>query len=217
MDKQFQKRLERVKNPRIRKHNVKQTKKFVRPSSNLAVAIDELKHPIVVEGCRAEPGSYMLKPSVKELLGGAGAAVGLTFAASMDGIEAVKKCLGKKERMLKLEKRRMYYAAEAEKRAAQREELRQAAVKPANPCPSPTAITDAYLHRRDSDECILRFGKLMIDLEEHARRVWQITGNKITGSSGGVKDWLKENCPLLAEHYSTCQRYKRLAQQDSDT
>jgi len=216
MDKQFEKRLERVKNPRVRKHNVKQ-QKFVRHSSNLSVVIDELMHPIAIEGCRAEPGSYMLKPSVKELLGGAGAAVGLTFAAAMDGIDAVKRCLGKKEQVLKLEKRRKYYAAEADKRALKREQLRQATVEPAHPCPTPAALTDAYMHRRDSDECLLRFGELMIDLEEHMRRTWQITGNKITGSSGGVKDWLKQNCPLLAEHYSTCQRYKRLAQEDSDT
>jgi len=51
----------------------------------------------------------------------------------------------------------------------------------------------------------------MIDLEEHARREYSIRGNKFTGSVGGVKDWLKENCPILAAHYSTCQRYKRLA------
>jgi len=217
MNKWFEKCLTRVLHPRARKHNVKRSKKFVRPSSNLAVVLDELQHPIDI-GCRKPaPAPYMLKPTLHETLGGAGAVAAIAFAAALDGVEAVKKQLGKKERMLKLEKRRRYYAAEAEKRAEQREQLRQAAVEPANPCPTPTALTEAYLHRRDSDECLLRFGELMIDLEEHVRRTWQVTGNKFTGSSGGVKDWLKDNCPLLADHYSTCQRYKRLAQEDSGT
>jgi len=217
MDKQFEKRLARVKNPRARKHNTKRPKKFMRPTSNLAVVLDELRNPVVQGGSRRASAPYVLKPTLHDTLGGVGATAEIAFAAAMDGLDAVKTQLCKKERMLKLEKRRRYYAAEADKRAAMREQLRLSAVKPINPCPTPTELTDAYLHRRDSDECLLRFGKLMIDLEEHARRNWLITGNKITGSSGGVKDWLKENCPLLADHYSTCQRYKRLAQEDSDT
>jgi len=217
MNKYFEKCLARLLHPRARKHNVKRPQKFVRPSSNLAVVIEELQNLVVLEGRCPAPAPYMLKPTLHETLGGAGAVAEIAFAAAMDGVDAVKRQLGKKERMLKLEKRRKYYAAEAGKRAARREQLQQAAVGPTNPCPTPAALTDAYLHRRDSDECLLHFGKLMIDLEEHSRRNWLITGNKITGSSGGVKDWLKENCPLLAAHYSTCQRYKRLAQEDSDT
>jgi len=217
MNKWFEKCLSRVLHPRARKHNVKRPKKFVRPSSNLAVVLDELQHPIDIGGRKSAPAPYILKPTLHETLGGVGAVTEIVFAAAMDGVEAVKKQLGKKERMLKLEKRRKYYAAEADKRAERREQLRLAGVEPMNPCPTPMALTDAYIHRRDSDECLLRFGMLMIDLEEHAKRNWQITGNKFTGSCGGVKDWLKENCPLLADHYSTCQRYKRLAQEDSDT
>jgi len=79
-------------------------------------------------------------------------------------------------------------------------------------CPTPEELTEAYLRRRENEDWQLRFGMLMIDLEEHARRTYAITGNKFTGSSGGVKDWLAKYCPLLAEHYATCQRYKRLAQ-----
>jgi len=217
MNKYFEKRLARVLHPRARKRNKKRPTKFVRPSSNLAAVLYELQHPIDIgRHQRVMPygGETAATKFCHELGGTIGA---LTVAAALDGVDAVKYQLGKKERMLKLERRRQYYAAETEKRTAQREQLRLATVEPINPCPTPEALTDAYLHRRDSDECLLRFGMLMIDLEEHAKRNWQITGNKFTGSSGGVKDWLKENCPLLADHYSTCQRYKRLAQEDSDT
>jgi len=218
MNKYFEKRLARVMDPRARKHNKKRPTKFVRLKSHLAAVLYDIQHPVDI-GRHQRVMPYGGETAAFKFCGQLGGTMGaLTVAAAMDGIDAVKKQLAKKELMLKLEKRRKYYAAEAEKRAEQREQLQQAAVKPTNPCPTPEDLTEAYLHRRDSDECLLRFGEQMIDLEEHVRRTWQITGNKFTGSSGGVKDWLKENCPLLADHYSTCQRYKRLAQEGpSDT
>jgi len=116
MNKWFEKCLARVMHPRARKHNVKRPKKFVRPSSNLEVVLDELQHPIDIGRQNPAPAPYMLKPTLHENLGGVGAVAEIAFAAAMDGVEAVKKQLDKKERMLKLEKRRKYYAAEAEKR-----------------------------------------------------------------------------------------------------
>jgi len=218
MDKQFEKRMERAKNPRVRKHNVKRPPKLKRPTSNVESFINELTNDHGVH-FRPEPFSqriYSLDSKTAQMLEApAKAAVGLAVAATMDGIDAVKEQLGKRARMHKLEMRRKYYAAETAKREAQREQIRAAQAAPANPCPTPEMLIDAYLHRRDTPDSPQHFGELMIDLEEHARRAFAFADNRISGSSGGVKDWLKENCPLLAAHYSTCQRYKRLAQEDS--
>jgi len=220
MNRQFEKRLERAKNPRARKYNVKRPKKFVRPSSNVAVALSELKEDFK-SGRQDVPVSELIFPSHAEVIEAFTAPMkvvgGLALAVTMDGVEAVKKCLGKKERMKILERRRTYYAAETAKREAQREQIRMARSAPLHPCPTPEMLTEAYLHRRDNDECLLRFGELILDLEEHARREFAFSGNKFTGSAGGVKAWLRANCPLLAAHYSTCQRYKRLVQEYSAT
>jgi len=218
MDKQFEKRMERAKNPRVRKHHVKRPPKFERPTSNVAVFIEELTNDRG-EQLRGDPLSQTLysqdSKSAQMFAAPAKVAAGLAVAATMDGIGAVKKQLGKKERMRKLKMRRKYYAAETAKREAKREQIRAAQAAPANPCPTPEMLIDAYLHRHDTPDSPQHFGELMIDLEEHARRAFAFADNRIAGSSGGVKDWLKENCPLLAAHYSTCQRYKRLAQEDS--
>ncbi|MBR3924230.1 MAG: hypothetical protein IKJ45_14015, partial [Kiritimatiellae bacterium] len=120
-----------------------------------------------------------------------------------------------------LEKRRAYYAAEAAVRQSRKEAIECARPAPENPIPSPAELTEAYVRRRESEEWKVRFGTLMIDLEEHVRRSYILAGNKFTGSAGGVKEWLKRECPILASHYSTCQRYKRMLQddplKDSDT
>jgi len=214
MDKNFEHRLERAQNPRSRKHNGKRTQTFVRPSSHVAAVVNE------VLGAMTDGGGKIYDPNPhqmgRNLIDAASAPIvavhHLAVAAAMDGMEKIKEQLGKGERMKKLEKRRKYYATDAKRRERQREMLRAAAQNVSCACPTPEELTEAYLRRRENEDWQLRFGMLMIDLEEHARRTYAITGNKFTGSSGGVKDWLAKYCPLLAEHYATCQRYKRLAQ-----
>lgn len=220
MDKKFERRLEKAKNPRMRKHNRKPSfaKKTIRPTSHVGVFLQEFSEdyhraPEPSLLCTGNTGRDMA-----ELVDAAASpfavAEGLAIAAVQDGVDKVKEIASRKARRAALEKRRKYYEADAARRAAQREVVRAAMPGPANRCPTPAELTDAYLHRRDSAESIERFGTLMIDLEEYAKRVYDITGNKFTGSTGGVKDWLKQHCPLLAKHYSTCQRYKRMAQDD---
>jgi len=220
MNKNFERRLEQAKNPRARRRNGKAKRKFVRPKSHVAAVVDEILDGSTSGGGRIyHPNPHVMARDGIDSTVGASllAAHHLAVAAAMDGMEAVKKRMGEKERMRKLKKRRAYYAAEAAKREERREAIRAARPRPLRVCPKPKSLTEAYLRRRESEEWQLRFGTLMIDLEEHARREYAISGNKFTGSSGGVKDWLKENCPLLAKHYATCQRYKRLAQDYSDT
>jgi len=214
MDKKFERRLERAKNPRARKRNGKKPVKFVRPSSHVAAVAGEMLDSATSGDWRNyHPTPYQMAHDVADAMFAPATVVrNLAIAAAMDGAEAVKKRMGKKDRMRKLEKRRKYYAAEAERRERQREAIREATQEVACTCPTPAALEEAYRRRRESEAWQLRFGTLMIDLEEHARRAYAITGNRFTGSAGGVKDWLKENCPILAAHYSTCQRYKRLAQ-----
>jgi len=218
MDKRFERRLELAKNPRARKCHAKASPKFERPGSNVAAVIEDMLGPTGDEDlpARGEEIFAMNPHQMARNIGGAVAgplllAHHVAVAAAMDGVDAVKARVAEHKRKKNLPKRRKYYAAAAERREEMREQIRAARPAPLNPCPTPEALVEAYRRRREGDEW-LRFGELMIDLEEHVRREYAITGNKFTGSSGGVKDWLKANCPLLAKHYSTSQRYKRLAQ-----
>jgi len=213
MDKHFERRLEKAKNPRARRRNEKRPRKFVRAKSHVEAVMRDMLAEGGGDGRIFDPNPVKMSDNIAgSVFAPAMAVRDLAIAAAMDGVEAVKKRLGKKERMKKLAKRRKYYAAAAAKREERREQIRAATPKPANPCPTAKALNEAYARRRESEQWQLRFGTLMIDLEEHARREYAIAGNKFTGSSGGVKDWLKDHCPVLAAHYSTCQRYKRLAQ-----
>ena len=215
MDKRLAKRLLKAQNPRARKRNAKSETKFVRPSSHVGAVLEEIANVGKVPDAQVpEPHPYALARDLVDAsfapVVGAGL---LMIAAAQDGLDAIKSALGRKERMLKTERRRKYYAADAERRARQREMLNAARPPVTCACPTPQQLNEAYVRRRESDEAKERFGELMIDLEEHVRREFKIAGNKFVGSSGGVKDWLKENCPTLAAHYATCQRYKRLVQE----
>jgi len=215
MDKQFEKRMMRAKNPRARRRNGKAKAKFVR-RSNVGNVLDEIANAPERGLLGAGPWKATVDLAATSVLPIA-VAEQLAIAAVQDGVAAVKKRMGKKKRWLALEKRRKYYAAAAVKREEMRAQIRAAMPKPAHRCPTAQELIEAYLNRREGEEWQRRFGELMIDLEEHARREYAITGNKFTGSAGGVKEWLKERCPLLAKHYATCQRYKRLAQEYYDT
>lgn len=217
MEKRFAKRMEKAQNPRARKHNGKSPTKFVRPSSHVGSVLSDLTSDKDVGGSMRiyHPNPVVTNMNVAEVaFAPVKAAEMLAIAAVQDGIDSVRSRLGAKEKKLKTEKRRKYYATDAARREEQREMIRAARPPVTCACPTPKEIEEAYARRRESEEWKVRFGELMIDLEEHVRREWQITGNKFSGSSGGVKDWLKENCPHLAKHYATCQRYKRLAQEE---
>ena len=143
-------------------------------------------------------------------------AVGATVCLGLDAVNAVKnkvvETIEAPKRAAALEKRRTYYAAYNEKRRAEAALVASNVPAPLNPCPRPEELTEAYYRRHDSEEAKIRFGQLMIDLEENVRYRVETEGNKIVGTTGGVRDWLKANCPELAKHYHTCLRFKRKLQ-----
>lgn len=216
MDKRLTKRLQKAQNPRARKRNGKAQVKPMLPHSHMGAVLADMSsvgngHDVRIY----HPNPVVMNRNIAEVaFAPVKAAEMLAIAAVQDGVDAIRSRLGAKERKLKTEKRRKYYEADAVRREEQREMIRAARPPVTCACPTPQQLDEAYARRRESEEWKVRFGELMIDLEEHVRREVRITGNKFSGSAGGVKDWLKANCPNLAAHYATCQRYKRLAQEE---
>ena len=215
MNSYLQKRLETLSNPRARKHHKKPdfSRSFVRPSSHLESVIDDMRHSPPPAVWMDAPGLRGPARETMQTISVAGNVVGkIAAAVTMDAIDSVKAKIEEAKKEKARIRRRKYYATDAAYRKKISEAIQQAKQKPLNPCPSPLALEDAYLHRRDSDWAKIHFGRLVIDLEENAAISYAITGNKFQHTSGGVLNWLKENSPLLAKHYFTCQRYKRMAQ-----
>lgn len=219
----FERRLEAAKLPRSRKHKVRGKKgaAFVRPATRLEALLDDMKTDERVFGrdCTRQffPRRYSdTRQSGAEVLAKAGVAI--VAAAVADAGEAALHKLNAKreaaEREARLVVRRKYYAAERTKRAEESAAVRAAVPPPQNRMPSAEELLDAYRRRHDSEEAKLRFGRLMIDLDEHVRYEVVHDGERIVGTDGGVRIWLERNCPELAKHYHTCQRFKRKVQED---
>ena len=219
----FERRLEAAKNPRRRKHKVRGLSgpAFKRPATRLEALLSDMKTDERVYGrdCTRQffPHRYDLtRPSGAEVLARAGVAI--AAAAVMDAGESIAHKLRAKreaaEREARLAVRRKYYGAEQIKRDERNAAIRAAVPPPENRMPSATELQDAYSRRHESEAAKLRFGRLMIDLEEYVRCQVVREGTRIAGTTGGVQEWLVRNCPELAKHYHTCQRFKRKVQED---
>lgn len=219
----FQRKLEAAMMPRRRRHKVRGLKKerFVRPTSNLELVLDDMatdprKLGVDCYSSWFAPIYTRTRQSAGEVLVRAGAQI--IAATAMDiGVGIKDVVLAKKraaEREAQLAKRRKYYDAEAVKRRARAAQIRAAVPPPENPMPTAIQLLSAYRHRHDGEAEKLRFGRLMIDLDEHVHYRLLIDGNRITGNTGGVREWLVANCPELVKHYHTCQRFKRKVQED---
>lgn len=219
----FERRMDAAKNPRRRKHKLhrKTGAAFVRPATRLEAVLDDLRTDERVYGrdCTTQflPCLYdITRPSGAEVLARAGMAI--AAAAVMDVGESIAHKLCEKreaaDRESHLAVRRKYYGAEQAKREAENAAIRAAVPPPENRMPSPEELLDAYSRRHDSEEAKLRFGRLMIDLDEYVRCRVVRDGTRIVGTTGGVQEWLERNCPELAKHYHTCQRFKRKVQED---
>ena len=110
-------------------------------------------------------------------------------------------------------RRPSYYAAENERRrklAAARRQIGRRAT--CNACPTKEQILDAWIVRRRSHEDAIRFGSLIEDLECYIDNTLRRTEDGvIIGRNPGIKGWLKEHIPALAERYTTVMRYKAAA------
>ena len=215
----FERRMEKALNPRCRRRNVKHPPVFERLKSNVEAVLYDLRtsqKPIsrYFFGPRYRHSDY--EPAGEALVK---AGVMLVGAAAADCVTAVadkvKERLGRAAREERLAKRRKYYDAAKEKRRAESAEIAAATLPPENAMPTPARLLDAYRHRHDSEEAKLRFGRLMIDLDEYVRRTFvrESSDGRFAGGDGGVRTWLKANCPELAAHYHTCLRFKRKVQE----
>ena len=82
-------------------------------------------------------------------------------------------------------------------------------------CPTANAIRTAWHYRNRSLANRLRLGALLMDLECYVdNALITIVEHgllKIVGRRGGLKDWIRRNCPELEAHYKTLQRIKGMA------
>ena len=81
--------------------------------------------------------------------------------------------------------------------------------------PTATDVRVAWAFARESHEGMLRLGGLLHDLECHLANGLEVihVGRrpKIVGRAGGVRGWIRQNCPELSGKYKTLMRYKALA------
>lgn len=81
--------------------------------------------------------------------------------------------------------------------------------------PTATDVRVAWALSRESHAAMLRLGGLLHDLEcftENGLLVRRVGRRpKIRGREGGVRGWIRENCPELLGKYKTLMRYKALA------
>lgn len=230
----FELRLEKAKNPRCRKYNRRQSSPVSEPlrsRTNLQAAIEDIRNgdlavpryePYITGGALAGGVSSGIECGIKAATFVASAAVADIVESTKSAIRARKaKASDEAARKLQqknLELRRKYYAKETERRRLMSEAIRAAIPPPKNPMPTAEALIHAYVHRHVGEAEAMRFGSLLIDLEEHVRRTVaeRDKNGRITGLGGGVRKWLKANCPELLPHYHTCQRFKRKAQPDRE-
>ena len=83
------------------------------------------------------------------------------------------------------------------------------------PRPTATDVRVAWAFARESHADMVRLGGLLHDLECHlANGLLVIHAGRrpnIVGRAGGVRGWIRENCPELSGKYKTLMRYKALA------
>ena len=105
-----------------------------------------------------------------------------------------------------------YEAEKARRQAMAAERRRMSRRTTTSPCPTREVLLEAWRHVRDSKESLVRFGSLMQDLECYVDNSLRFDGHgRIVGRNAGVKGWLRENLPELAEHYCSAIRYKAAA------
>ena len=116
-------------------------------------------------------------------------------------------------RQLRILRRPFYYARENERRrrlAAERRKITRR--RTTAPMPTPEDILDAWAHRKDSKDAMIRLGGMLHDLECYVDNRLRINEyDRIVGRNGGIRGWLRECLPELSPKYKTLMRYKAMA------
>ena len=114
---------------------------------------------------------------------------------------------------LRILRRPFYYARENERRrrlAAERRKITRR--RTTAPMPTPEDILDAWNHRKESKDAMIRLGGMLHDLECYVDNRLRIDEyDNIVGRNGGIRGWLKECLPELSPKYKTLMRYKAMA------
>ncbi len=111
------------------------------------------------------------------------------------------------------EARPAHYEVEKARRRAMAAERRRITMRTTvNPCPSKDELLEVWQHVRDSKESLIRFGSMIQDLECYVDNSLRFDGTgRIVGRNAGIKGWLRENVPEMADHYTSVIRYKAAA------
>lgn len=129
--------------------------------------------------------------------------------------DPVQREILKRELMIELRKLRRaeYYKQETERRralAAERRKIKRRTTLA--PEPMPEDVLEAWNHRKDSKEAMIRLGGMLQDLECYVNNCLRIDDDgMVRGRRGGIKLWLELNLPELFPKYKTLMRYKAMA------
>ena len=114
---------------------------------------------------------------------------------------------------LRILRRPFYYARENDRRrrlAAERRKITRR--RTTAPMPAPADILDAWNHRKDSKDAMIRLGGMLHDLECYVDNRLRINEyDRIVGRNGGIRSWLRECLPELSPKYKTLMLYKAMA------
>ena len=95
---------------------------------------------------------------------------------------------------------------------ATRRKLRAARRKSTRQPPTPEALEEAWTKAHKSLEWRLRLGSMLADLEPVVDQSYiRDADGTIVGRKAGIRGWLRQNCPVLAQHYKTAMGYKAIA------
>lgn len=110
-------------------------------------------------------------------------------------------------------RRPFYYARETERRrqlaAARRKVARR---RTTAPMPTPEDLRDAWAHRKDSGEAMIRLGGMLHDLACYVDSCLKFDADgRVVGRNGGIRGWIRACVPELEGKYKTLMRYKAMA------
>lgn len=120
----------------------------------------------------------------------------------------------KREFLLELRKliRARYYEEETKRRRALARARRKVNRRyTLSPAPTPEQILEAWNHRKDSKEAMIKLGGILQDLECYVDNTINFFDGDIVSRKRGIRGWITDNLPELDKKYKTLMRYKAMA------